>query len=730
MGFGNKNFWVFLFFLLSSNSAQANYDPTTDLWSMFGSKCTSLAGSEVEKALDQSKGLQSIVQSLKDDDACRGISQALQSLEGFGGSRHYAGHLIEIQTERLRAQNHDLETAIELESSNPNSDPDLIQELKSELFRKRVELVTQKSARAEDFELMRRESFKNFEIYSRHLLSQIASSQTCITNHPNLIAQIGAQLVAMSSNFVSGTAGSVLYATGSIIDSFVQFLSDMNFVREFRALKQSRLAIGANCALESLAAQYCESRDIKLLIEKNASIRMDTKGIQNKRTKDSWMGVDLLANKLSAFLRWSVRLVAGSKASTAGQAQEKKIGRQLEADYYNLGTDLDADIARTERVLSRNNANIIDELHILVRNLSQTAQTRIFTNDSNRPGPLFSAFLEDPFCGPATYFYTSGQKRACPRDNEGENCRVCIERVHQITAPPGLDTLKTTAESLLAEASNYVFLESSLVNEDNHQLVLSQYVSRSTNQFSAQDFLNQASTYLEYLLEESVFSGTPTEKTIQLAKSRVDTVIHTVANPTEKASDDVVTISKAITPGGDFFFFAKEFREIVKQDLDLKIQNGDLDENLEAILNFSNSDSIGKQIQYYFGLDSLKSQALAAQRLTRDNMGVISRLFEENLLQAIQDIANQRFHGSHEDILDQDDELSLICIRSLLLPNSPYLGGMDLRNICENRVYYSVYRGHMIRYNDYSKPGTSFSQRACLLYDYYRKSRLIEMKSR
>src|ERR1035437_9016385 len=62
------------------NQVQTPYDPTDDILGFFGSRCQSTYGSVSAPALNQSDQLKTIVLRIMNDDACKGITDALNQV--------------------------------------------------------------------------------------------------------------------------------------------------------------------------------------------------------------------------------------------------------------------------------------------------------------------------------------------------------------------------------------------------------------------------------------------------------------------------------------------------------------------------------------------------------------------------------------------------------------------------------------------------------------------------
>lgn len=705
------------------------YDPTEDLLSVFGNRCESVHGRFSNEALAYSGQMMGIIESLRDDPECRGIGTALLPIESLIASQVKRPTLGEIELRRLRAEAHDLEILLASESSRPEPDIAFLERIKDHLYNKKLEIVTEQSRIKSERDHARVHTIDNFRIYTNSLISLLGQNLDCLERHPGLLAQIGSQILATSSSLVAGATGSALLATGAIMDSFVGFLRNLKYSKYIRELRGERLSYAVNCAIEGLATTYCQARDVQSVVRFN---------VQHRSRPDpadlTWMGLELVSTELPAFNTWVNRINAGSVVSGEAQASERKKARELELDLQNRQYDLQAEISRTERKVGSTGGSE-SERETLTDRISNIISGGIVrgshtsTGYVETPGPFQASFASDRSCGPITFLYTGGAERTCNTDDRDfENCKKCAKERAK-GAIPTLSSLKGSIAMLISEATDFVSSEVSLVQENNPQIVLTGYQSQTANRKSAKDFVLGATTYLNFLLAKPEAKGPgPLRVTLEKAKARFERVEEIVSNPTPKAEDDVTELAKLLVPQGDVFYVASEFREIVKQFLDLKVDNGSLDERLATILQLTSSESLSALVENSFGLEAIMPQTRNAQTLSRKTLSVLSDLFAENIVQGITSIDAKNYPTQ----IDYEDELALYCVRSLLIPGSPFVNGIDLRKYCKGRIYYSLYplSQNFVSYDSHSNPEKPFPQRACLLYDFLRRSRVYELSLR
>lgn len=711
---------VALLALLSASLGAWAYDPTDDLNTVFGSRCESFSSPMVQSALSQSGALKGIIQAIRDDKKCTGVFGALSHLEALRTSRLLEPTRTSLEGQRLRSNAANLEAALLLEQSKASPNQSLLSSIESELNLNRVLILTHESADEQQTAEIRLETIDHFRNYSEGLMAALAESRECVTDHPNLIAQIGAQMLAVSSSLFGGVTGAIFLASGHVINRFLTFLNELRYSSQLQALVQARLSVATHCALEALGSTYCQARDVEVLTRQNA-IYLERFKSPTQGSQPIWEGIRLVSRDMPVFLRWAQRIDAGARVSSEAQAAEKRAATELEATYRILRDRLNALVARSEKKLGQPGIDPATERDTLIDLLF----AELAGNAFERTKPFYQVFRADRACGPFTELYTNRRVHSCI-PQVGEGCRQCLQRIEgvQRLTPPSIKDIQETLEALLSEAGDFVASEVSLVKENNPQQVLSQCWDEGTNRSTACDFLTRAKAYLQKIDAPSRLRNPAIARTVALALGRVEASLELLLKPTDNPSNDVTEIGKLLAPSGDVFFFANEIRTVVRQDLEAGLARGDMNPELTDILRASTSDNVGMLAATFFGLDSTLRQAAASKDLTKSNLQILADVFAPVLIQSIETAARE----DYEDYLEHDEKLSLLCVRSTLIPSSPMLQGTDLRALCAKRVLYSGHRGSgiMVSYDALTDPKTKFSTRVCSIYDFYRQSRLFE----
>ncbi len=723
------------FLAYSQSSFADGYDPTNDLFFAFGSRCKG-KGPINNQAFNDGAGLKYVIENIRDDNTCKGISGALSDIEALNIPQLLKEKVADNDLEYMSMQANDLDLAIQSESKSATPDTDYITALKTELVTTKVNIA--KSQKTSNQEKMKRrlETIDNFQKYSNVLFSRLKQSDQCLTKNPNLSAQIGAQVLGLSSTLASGMVGSLMLATGNMIDNFVSFFRERNIGNKIRGITNNRIGEAIGCSFEALGYTYCQARDVETVINFNKN------KTENKATNPSWLdGVGIIGQDVQSYMDWVTQIDSGAPAGTTGRASDKKSALSLQNDLRSAKIDLDGILNTAKRTVAQS-PNKSDALRKALNDMALKMQPKN-TYDSNsgtntQSGPFLSLFSSDTSCGPYIYLYSKGADRV-RKDNGTVSCTTYV--ASQYPTLPDINTeVGLTIDSLVAEATQNVNIDLSQVNESNPNLVLSKVDSKSQNRRSAREFLNSAVAYLDNLLKDtnSIAKKKNQKDLIEKTRSQILnalTIIEKIDEPAEQIAQNghrqpadpakkIADLAKELIPQGDTFAVPKALSEIINQDIDQKISLGQIDDNLAALMQLSSNDSLGELIKFYIGLEAAKTQSRSAKELSKSNLTALGSIFSENLEGRMEKLSKDS-----KDDPDAKDSLALLCMQSLAVPDSPKIGDVDVGKYCSGKTYSSIYEksGIKMDYNDLSKKG--YPEKACAVYDFYRKSYLYGLKS-
>ncbi len=776
MPFAAKPRWTDIFisaiFIIRAPHVQAteSYDPSGDMMAAFGSQC-SANGPLSNQALGQSNALGSIITSIQRDPKCGGVGDALRNMQlSFDATQEK--DVTAVSREQIMNEIHSVETALHDEltkptlpassststsestltsvdpitgetvttttsSSNGTSassyqegyrDPQYVTALQTQLISLKQKMLSSQYHPDTARKTMRLNAAKNFYKYSNDVFDQLSNSLECNTSNPNLAAQIGAQVLALSSSLVPGAAGSLMLATGSFTSNLLAFVRNRKINAQAQKLIAIKTSEAAGCALEAMSNTWCQARDAQTLLKYNAQNRASC--------SPSWEGVGLVGRDLPSYLQWVSRINSGAEANNSAMASLKKQADALELVLKNYATDMSALINETAVKVSEPGSNqeglILNLLDRINDATVPVVQRQIYDSTTQGQltiiGPLVLSFPVDQRCGPMVYFFSTEDpppppiNRKCDRGaNTNETCLVCINRVYPQYRTPTLPQIKKRLALLKTEGEDYVNREKRRVQESDPLLALNKVDEDPVNRRSARQYLEGVVSYTTYLLDESKAGGGIAKdrlgELIQDAKSKGTRALDIINNKGISPDEAEQNLTKILAPNQNIYQLPDQIQFIVKKDVDRRVAESG-NENLAMIMQLSSSDSVSELLRGYFGAQETRTQASLAKSYTQHNMDAVSEIFGESFETRLKNLS---------EMTDDDSKelLGLTCVRLTLIPSlAKFSKATDLEDYCKNATYPFLYRGEPLNFAKLAK--MPFDQRVCALYDFRRKSRIVE----
>ncbi|MGZ3698582.1 MAG: hypothetical protein ACXWP5_10605, partial [Bdellovibrionota bacterium] len=422
--------------LLASSPAGASdpYDPSTDLINAFGSNCSSY-GDQSATAFSQSQALKDVISSIKNDPLCKGISSdALDSdlqndLAAKAGLQNNR-----LGVSQLQKENQDLTAAIQVEQAKASPDTMYIETMQTNIYNNQLAILQAQQKNAGSRTQVGMNRISALSNHGVALMDAIAANSACANAHPNVIGQIGGQVLKLSSEWASGLAGTALLAAGTLIDHFVQLISNYGTNKKLKIILGSRLQFALGCTFEGLSNTYCRSRDLELVQKANLAAQQ---GLDRCTTVAE--GTNLLSRDLPAFQDFVSTIYAGSPANSTATAGEKIGVAYLEAGLKALRFNFQGHTANYEK--NYNNSTVQADkdnaVRSMIRQLSMDVKNQMNSQTSlpqggvmTSSGPVGDNF-PDSNCGPMTFYYTIGASKSCTpdptKDASATNpCESCI----------------------------------------------------------------------------------------------------------------------------------------------------------------------------------------------------------------------------------------------------------------------------------------------------------------
>ncbi len=723
---------LLVIFSLITSAAQA-YDPTSDLMFAFGSQCRS-RGPVSALANKQTGDLKTIIENIRNDDkSCSGVIGALNDIQNLNIPNLLNEKTAENDIGYLSQQANELELAVQSESSLATPDAAYVTALKAELVTTKVNIAKSQKFPNQEKNRRRLETISNFQQYSNALLSRLRTSDQCLTKNPNVSVQIGAQLLGLGSTLASGVVGSLMLATGTMVDNLVSYFRDRGLAEKMKNVVNNQMGEAIGCTFEGLSYTYCQARDVETVIKFNKN------QVEKKSSnKNDWQeAVGIIGQDQQSYLEWITAIDAGSPASTIGRAIDKASGDDAQNELRKSKKFLDGTLNSAIQTIadsdSKINAtrNALNDLAEILEPKSTCSGTKCTSS-----GPFTGSFTENPTCGMYFYLYSKGAVRTGVR-GQTQTCGEAASAAYPV--PPDISVdVRPVLAALYTEAQDRVNIQNSLVNESNPDLAIAKIDAKSKNRRTAREFMKAAESYLENLLKDPQgIAKKPTQKNlidktllqIKKALEIVDRKQDPVdpnrpkgrmqtADPSKKTID----LSNELIPQGTTSALPDALSEIINQDIDHKISMGQVDENLATLIELTSNTGLGELIRYYIGLEAANTQSRSAKRLTKNNLSAMASVFDSKLEEHFKKLSEDKDPDSQES-------LAYLCMQTLSVPESPKIGKVNVEKYCSKKIVKDFFEGSGINMNYDNLAKKDYPERACAVYDHHRKSYLYGLKN-
>ncbi|MEQ1875442.1 MAG: hypothetical protein ABL958_02270 [Bdellovibrionia bacterium] len=703
-----------------SKPSKTAYDPTDDLLTAFRESCSSI-GSLSTDALAQTTALKRVLEGMKNDPTCDNLHSALS---GYTSSQQQMYDLMRAGGASWRRNKKEASLNQLIAAITSEEDPATKELMRSQLALEKVDLVNMGYETSLERREMMYRSAANFVSYSELALGALGTESACLQKRPGLGIQLSGQILASSAGFMNGPLGPAFFALGSAINSLVKYFADRKYNKLIKKATITRLGPALGCALESLAASYCQARDTSLLVRANANPQEIT------GNEDEWIGLRLLDRDIQRYNSWVTRIVAGAPPADGLASQRKARGNLLEA-ALRIATDKFssalAEAANKEATSTTDKQKQNIRRQALIE-LARITFTYVTTSGGNGGGyyegmtqdsPFYSIFSYDTTCGPRTYFFTG--LHTPPMQQNGQGCPIDSTPAEKI---PDLQTLATRVDLLLVETSASVANEVALVRENDFLSVLARAELSGNSVLEATAFLQRARDYLGQI--ESDRSRSPSRNLFTLISDtrgqieRAMSELSSRAEPKEK----VKLLQEILAPNQDISFLSKRLADIVQWDLNDKLKSGKIKEGLSLIYRDSLRDtlSLAEEIGV-FNLNAQAKDTATARTLTIQNMELVMEIFSDQLAKYFADVQDQRARIKDSSF---DESLNILCMQASLIPDLQSADKkMKLRSHCAGRTQKVVYDRLKLEMRFDEQANKDFSKRVCGIYDIERKSRIF-----
>lgn len=298
----------------------------------FGGSCAS-QGSWTARALDQSQQLIDVVNSLKNDPACRAfLKDDLEAKEGFTLLHNALEESAEAFSddsrdpfprrkrggddedeakqswESLPRQIADVRAMMQKNSSKNESLADILMKLS-------IESVVGGEAGSDNpavqYQALKRRTNRSAKVglqgFNRILLS-IPSLDECLIGAPDVGARLFSTVFDMAASFASSEPGAAGMIGGSI-ENLVNILRERRFTLVLRRIKKAQFINSVSCLLESTAQVYCTTNEAIELFEVGLDERWARQNAENESSPLE--GYFLLTREGNIITNWMTTVIRG-----------------------------------------------------------------------------------------------------------------------------------------------------------------------------------------------------------------------------------------------------------------------------------------------------------------------------------------------------------------------------------------------------------------------------------
>jgi hypothetical protein len=684
-------------------------DLTSDLYNMFGGSCSS-SGVDSQVARSLATNFEGVAQSLANNEKCNGLRGALEAFQkqtvefnAFQRNREVA---------YLEGLVKDLEMAIATEKTAGNGAEVVALQIK--LAEARVDLIAKRQSQDYRTQSGRIQAAQSLDVYVAALLKQIAASKECTDKKPNVVGQIASQMLAVTSNLMSGPTGSYLLLGSTILNSIVDFTKSYSISDAIKDVNLTRKGDAIGCSFEGLANAYCQARDVRNLVATQTEATTCTDCHYNE-------GLKILNDDLSAFITWAFDLSAGSPPTTPGQASDKKAGEDLRSRFANVRNELLAILAIEERDYNeltdpaerkeKLKSSMNRVANLIASNVTRQECTN--TGCNSVKGVFGDEFTEDPECGPHAFLLT-GTKKTCSNRGDKDTCLACVGKDNPGRDAPPFDTLRRTVDDVVRRTRTRVDRETARTNVTDPVGVIAKLRSPyGVGNRKPIEFLQNARAYFEERLSNSeVLKESPAlRQAITEAKQKIEDSLKIESTATSFSANELGQLSGNLIPERDIFYLSNNLNELVKQEFAAKAKDvSKSSESLKWLTEYSVNETMNQLLAIYANTDQMANQSEQAISQNRKTLMGMGQTFGETFLTRIKELNTE---GS--------ERLSALnCIRALIVPG--FEKRSDLKEICQGKVYRTTLPGSKLQLSfDQLANEKSDEKRICSIFDFTRK---------
>ncbi|MBI4040778.1 MAG: hypothetical protein HY390_02805 [Deltaproteobacteria bacterium] len=287
-----------------------------DLLASFSGMCES-SGGWTDMALSHTRALQTALENVKNDDACKGLETVLASVQNLSEEVARLSRDPE-HLALLNAETQKRELILALSNTPQNST--LYQGLEAALVAAEVSRLEARSnffvSKTDQHHFQYRDEtgkgFDTLSLYLREIFSSTVNLSECSKKHPYLGLQLATSLMAISGSFLNPALGPAIAFSGQLFSNVIDFIRRNNIDDAIAKIESEKMPPALSCALESMANTYCQAHDALTLLafrshndQKNSE---EPEKAKSTLPSDFILGLELWSKTVPDFIEWIRRL--------------------------------------------------------------------------------------------------------------------------------------------------------------------------------------------------------------------------------------------------------------------------------------------------------------------------------------------------------------------------------------------------------------------------------------
>lgn len=707
-------------------SAADPKDPAALLFDEFSSRCAS-QGSLSQRVLSETKSLQRILESIKNDEACQEILPLINSIMPLAQQLPYLNRGILYDEERESMENYmeTLSLALSL-SSDEREQATLSSEIASIKFR----LVQRTYVQETEDRLLRARAVVAMTEYADQL-SKFADNSLCFERNKTLPFQLAGHLMTLAGAFFSPVVNVALIVGGRLFQSFFRYIAEASIVREIKRYRDSTMWMGLSCAMEALEDTVCDLQDQEDLL------KVHRENLSTEAIPPAWEGFDIMTRDYFVVKDFLQKVKAGAGAASGDAGANIAELKEREARYLGVKDRVDGYLRDAERkyglaTTDDDRRTIVKNFIITVRELSRTFGSAVAEGDSNRIylwiriGNAYPALDQDQSL--SELIQSLDTPTSIYKDDDA------VER-------KDLRLVYHRFEEVQSRAMQQLEIEKALTLGSDPQRTMTAFSQVEGSRPSPEVILKRLVAYLQRLRLEwmdhgeyfpTVLAHTSALYYLGTTLEVLSNALNTLTDPNLADAEKLLKVYEILRLRDDDLFITNRLTDHVDTDVDIRVRRGLLKEkeNYRTVLRISSAKLVSALAPSGLHAD-LARDLERADVLARMNLNNFSLTFGESIvtsLSMLTDTWNQAGQIAGDAI---QRNYAQICALSLNFPKIPD----EIKKKCEGQVYGYDENGVIefkwdgnpltVSFDEMSKK--PFKQRACAYKRFMDQRRLLEI---